>query len=152
MYFAKIIFILTITSIFIYFPQIVYSEKPLELKPIEGSHSVGFDQNNLGIRAFRKKNYINALKHFHIASMADPKSGEIYFNIALTLAKLKTNDEIYKYMNLANKYSEGNLEIKNSELHKIFNCNLKPKKHCDSKPPNPYKIEGYESHSYDSLY
>lgn len=152
MFFSKIIFSLIVISAFIYCPQKVYSEEPLGLKPIEGSHSVGFDQNNLGIRAFQEKKYKKALKHFHIASMADPKSGELYFNMALTLSKLKVHDEIYKYMNLANKYSKGNLEIKNSALHKIFGCNSNLKIQCDKKPPNPYRIEGSGSHSFDKLY
>ena len=152
MFLKRIVFSLIIFLLFIYFPQIVYPAKPLSLKPFEGSHSVGFDQNNLGLRAFKSKNYKNALRHFHIASTADPKRGEIYFNIALTLAKLKKNDEIFKYLKLASKYSNGNLEIKNSELHKIFNCDSSPKKHCDLKPPKPYKFEGSGYHNLDKLY
>ena len=79
--------------------KIVDSQEPLELKAIEGSHSVGFDQNNLGIRSFKRKKFNIALKHFHLAAMADPKRGEIYFNIALTLIELGEDSEAAKYFN-----------------------------------------------------
>ncbi len=84
--------------------------------------------------------------------MADPKRGEIYFNIALTLVKLRKLDEINKYLKLALKYSSKNNKIKNSELHELYNCNLIPKNLCDSKPPKPYKIEGSGFHNLNKFY
>ena len=34
----------------------LFAEEPLELSSIEGSHSVGHDQNMLGINSYNKKN------------------------------------------------------------------------------------------------
>ena len=122
------------------------SQEPLELKAIEGSHSVGFDQNNLGIRSFKRKQFNTALKHFHIASMADPKRGEIYFNIALTLVKLGEDNEATKYFYLANKHAKNNTQVTNSKFHKLYNCKLNKEIRCDFTPPKPFKIEGSGTH------
>ena len=56
----------------------------LSLPAIEGSHGVGNDQNNLGINAYKKKKFNQALKHFKVASLVDRKKGEIFFNLGLT--------------------------------------------------------------------
>jgi len=42
----------------------LFAEEPLELSSIEGSHSVGHDQNMLGINSYNKKKFDQALKHF----------------------------------------------------------------------------------------
>ena len=49
------------------------AEEPLTLPVTEGSHSVGHDQNTLGINAYKKKNFNQALKHFQVASIVDKK-------------------------------------------------------------------------------
>tara|TARA_B100000686_G_scaffold338940_1_gene412208 strand:- start:1118 stop:1558 length:441 start_codon:yes stop_codon:yes gene_type:complete len=136
--------ILLIIFLIIFFPKIAASGGPLTLKPIEGSHSVGFDQNNLGILNYKKKQFGRALKHFHIASMADQKNGEIYFNIALTLNKLNELNDIGKYLRLAVKYSPHNEDITKSTIFKLFNCNNNSP--CDPTPPKPFRIEGSGTH------
>ena len=62
----------------------LFAEEPLELLSKEGSHSVGHDQNMLGINTYKKKKFDQALKHFQTASVVDRKKGEIFFNIGLT--------------------------------------------------------------------
>tara|TARA_B100000686_G_C16790650_1_gene978451 strand:- start:942 stop:1388 length:447 start_codon:yes stop_codon:yes gene_type:complete len=133
----------------LFFSKKVYPQEPLELKAIEGSHSVGHDQNNLGIRNFKKKKFNDALKHFHIASMADPKRAEIYFNIGLTLIKLGQESEAGKYFNLASKNASKNSQIISSKVNKLYNCRINKKKPCDFSPPNPFKIEGSGTHYLD---
>ena len=54
----------------------LFGEETLDLPTIEGSHSVGNDQNNLGINAYKKKKFNQALKHFLTASIVDPKKTE----------------------------------------------------------------------------
>ena len=74
------------TIFFIFFATSpLFGEETLDLPAIEGSHSVGNDQNNLGIHAYKKKRFDQALKHFQVALLVDRKKGEIYFNLGLTL-------------------------------------------------------------------
>ena len=134
------------SALLLFLSKYAGSQEPLELKPIEGSRSVGFDQNNLGIRNFKRKQFNIALKHFHIASMADPKRGEIYFNIALTLVKLGEETEAAKYFYLANKNSNNSGQLTNSQFQELYNCQLNKKVNCDSTPPKPFKIEGSGTH------
>ena len=63
-----VIFVPTILS------STLFSEELLELSSIEGSHSVGHDQNMLGINSYNKKKFDQALKHFQIASVFDRKN------------------------------------------------------------------------------
>ena len=55
----------------------LFAEEPLEIVSKEGSHSVGHDQNMLGINAYKKRKFDQALKHFQTASVVDSKKGEI---------------------------------------------------------------------------
>ena len=47
-------------SVFFIFENVnpLFGEEILDLRVIEGSHSVGNDQNKLGINAYKKKNSI----------------------------------------------------------------------------------------------
>ena len=78
--------------IVIFIPTIListlFAEEPLELSSIEGSHSVGHDQNMLGINSYNKKKFDQALKHFQTASVFDRKKGGIFFNIGLTFHQM----------------------------------------------------------------
>ena len=60
----------------------VFGEETLVLPVREGSHSVGNDQNNLGMNAYKKKKFDQALKHFQVASIVDRKKGEIFLTLA----------------------------------------------------------------------
>ena len=77
-----------ISTLFAEEPLELSSEEPLELSSIEGSHSVGHDQNMLGINSYNKKKFDQALKHFQTASVVDRKKGEIFFNIDLTFHQM----------------------------------------------------------------
>ena len=64
------------TVFFIFFvASPLFGEETLDLPAIEGSHSVGNDQNNLGIHAYKKKRFDQALKHFQVALLVDRKKG-----------------------------------------------------------------------------
>ena len=65
-------------SIFIFINPL-FAEQALDLPVKEGSHSVGHDQNTLGINAYKKKKFDQAFKHFQVASIVDRKRGEIFF-------------------------------------------------------------------------
>ena len=86
--------------IVIFLPTIListlFAEEPLELSSIEGSHSVGHDQNMLGINSYNKKKFDQALKHLQTASVADRKKGEIFFNIGLTFHQMGKHIESVK--------------------------------------------------------
>ena len=56
----------------------LFAEKPLELMAKEGSHSVGHDQNKLGINAYNKKKFTQALKHFQVASIVYRKKVKFF--------------------------------------------------------------------------
>ena len=64
------------TVFFIFFAASpLFGEETLGLPAIEGSHSVGNDQNNLEIHAYKKKKFNQALKHFQVALLVDRKKG-----------------------------------------------------------------------------
>ena len=81
--------------------------------------------------------------------MADPKRGEIYFNIALTLIELGEDSKAAKYFNLANKNADNNIQIIRSKFHELYNCKLNKKIPCDFTLPKPFKIEGSGTHYLD---
>jgi tetratricopeptide (TPR) repeat protein len=129
----------------------LFAEEPLELFSKEGSHSVGHDQNLLGIDAYKKQKFYQALKHFQTASVVDRKKGKIFFNIGLTFHKMGKHLESAKHFQWALKLSSNNKKISKSQLiqqHHCDNnskipCNLtKPEKHklnlSDVVPPDPY--------------
>ena len=128
----------------------LFAEEPLELLSKEGSQSVGHDQNLLGIDAYNKQKFDQALKHFQTASVVDRKKGEIFFNIGLTFHKMGKHLEYAKHFQWALKLSSNNKKISESKLiqqhHSDNNskipCNLtKPEKHklnlSDVVPPEP---------------
>ena len=129
----------------------LFAEEPLELLSKEGSHSVGHDQNLLGIDAYKKQKFDKALKHFQTASVVDRKKGEIFYNIGLTFHKMEKHLESAKHLQWALKISPNNKKISESQLilqHHCDNntkipCNLtKPEKHklnlSDVVPPEPH--------------
>ena len=77
--------------IVIFLPTIListlFAEEPLKLSSIEGSHSVGHDQNMLGINSYKKGKFDQALKHFQTASVVNCKKSEIFFNIGQHFTK-----------------------------------------------------------------
>ena len=81
----------------------MFAEEPLELSSKEGSHSVGHDQNMLGINSYNKKKFDQALKHFQIASVFDRKKGEIFFNIGLTFHQMGEHLESAKNLSMGHE-------------------------------------------------
>ena len=101
--------------IVIFLPTIListlFAEEPLELSSKEGSHSVGHDQNMLGINSYNKKKFDQALKHFQTASVFDRKKGGIFFNIGLTFHQMGEHLESAKNFQWAMKLSSNNKKI-----------------------------------------
>ena len=122
-----------------------FPEKTLELPEIEGSHGVGNDQNNLGINAYKKKKFNQALKHFQLASLVDRKKGEIFFNLGLTLHKLGNHLEAAKHLQWALKLSPNNQKISESKLLKAHHCDNNPKIPCGITKPEKHQVEGSDT-------
>jgi len=122
-----------------------FPDTTLSLPAIEGSHGVGNDQNNLGINAYKKKKFNQALKHFKVASLVDRKKGEIFFNLGLTLHKLGNHLEAAKHFQWAVKLSPNNKKISESALLKEHHCDNNPKIPCGLKKPEKHKVEGSDT-------
>ena len=123
----------------------LFGEETLDLPAIEGSHSVGNDQNNLGMNAYKKKKFDQALKHFQVASIVDRKKGIIFFNLALTLHQLEKHLEAAKHFQWALKLSPNNKNISDSLLLKEHHCENNPKIPCNLRKPEKHKIEGSDT-------
>ena len=123
----------------------VFGEETLFLPVIEGSHSVGNDQNNLGINAYKKGKFNQALRHFQVASVVDRKKGEIFFNLGVTLHQLGNHLEAAKHFQWALKLSPGNKKISGSAFVKEHHCDSNPKIPCDLKKPEKHKTEGSDT-------
>jgi tetratricopeptide (TPR) repeat protein len=123
----------------------LFGQEILDLPAIEGSHSVGNDQNKLGINAYKKKKFNKALKHFQVASVVDRKRGEIFYNLGLTLHQLGKHLEAAKHLQWALKLSPDNKKISESELLIEHNCDKNPKIPCNLTKPKKHKIEGSDT-------
>ena len=123
----------------------VFGEKTLVLPVREGSHSVGNDQNNLGMNAYGKKKFNQALKHFQVASVVDRKKGEVFFNLGLTLHQLGKHLEAAKHFQWALKLSPNNKNISDSALLKEHHCDNNPEVPCNLTKPEKHKIEGSDT-------
>ena len=123
----------------------LFGEEILDLPAIEGSHSVGNDQNKLGINAYKKKDFNQALKHFQIASVVDRKRGEIFYNLGLTLHQLEKHLEAAKHLQWALKLSPNNKKISESKLLIEHNCDNNLKIPCNLTKPKKHQIEGSDT-------
>ena len=139
--YIKFIFKVTILFIFANLNPL-YGGEILSLSAIEGSHSVGNDQNKLGINAYKKKKYNQALRHFQVASMVDRKRGEIFYNLGLTLHQLGNHLDAAKHLQWALKLSPNNKKISESKLLVEHNCDNNPNIPCNLTKPEKHKIEG----------
>ena len=122
-----------------------FGEDTLDLPAIEGSHSVGNDQNNLGMNAYKKKRFDQALKHFQVASVVDRKKGVIFFNLGLTLHQLGNHLEAAKHFQWALKLSPDNKKISESIFIKEHHCDNNPQIPCNLKKPEKHKTEGSDT-------
>jgi tetratricopeptide (TPR) repeat protein len=109
----------------------------------EGSHSVGYDQNKLGVNAYNKNDFNQALTHFQVASVVDKNKGEIFFNIGLTLHQMEKHLESAKNFQWALKLSPSNKNIFHSLLVKEHHCSNNNKIPCNLPKPEKYKIKNY---------
>ena len=123
----------------------LFGEGILDLPAIEGSHTVGNDQNKLGINAYKKKKFNQALKHFQIASVVDRKRGEIFYNLGLTLHQLEKHLEAAKHLQWALKLSPNNKKISESKLLIEHNCDNNLKIPCNLTKPKKHQIEGSDT-------
>jgi tetratricopeptide (TPR) repeat protein len=140
----KINFLNIITLfLFIVLPNQLIAEETLTLSVKEGSHSVGYDQNTLGINAYNKNDFNQALTHFQVASVVDKKKGEIFFNIGLTLHQMEKHLESAKNFQWALKLSSSNKKIFHSLLVKEHHCSSDNKIPCNLPKPEKYKIKNY---------
>ena len=140
----KINFLNIITLfLFIVLPNQLIAEETLTLSVKEGSHSVGYDQNTLGINAYNKNDFNQALTHFQVASVVDKKKGEIFFNIGLTLHQMEKHLESAKNFQWALKLSPSNKNIFHSLLVKEHHCSSDNKIPCNLPKPEKYKIKNY---------
>jgi len=118
----------------------LFAEEPLELAAKEGSHSVGHDQNMLGINAYNKRKFDQALKHFQTASVVDRKKGEIFFNIGLTFHQMEKHLESAKNFQWALKLSSKNKKISESQLIEQHHCDNNSKIPCNLAKPEKHKL------------
>ena len=128
-------------SIFIFISPL-FAEQALDLPTKEGSHSVGHDQNMLGINAYKKKKFNQAFKHFQVASIVDRKKGEIFFNLGLVLHQMGKHLDSAKHFQWALKLSPENKKISQSKLLKEHHCDNNPKIPCGLPKPGKHKVEG----------
>jgi len=119
----------------------LFAEEPLELASKEGSHSVGHDQNMLGIGAYKKKKFDQALKHFQTASVVDRKKGEIFFNLGLTFHQIGKHLDSAKNFQWALKLSAKNKKISGSKLIQQHYCDNNPKIPCNLTKPEKHKLK-----------
>ena len=148
--------LVSIIYILLIFPlNILFAEEPLKLSSNGESQSVGHDQNMLGVSAYNKKKFNQALKHIRAASVVDRKKGEIFFNIGLTLHQMENHLESAKNFQWALKLSSKNKNISESQIIQQHHweknpkipCNLtKPEKHTlnlsEIVPPEPHISQG----------
>ena len=119
----------------------LFAEEPLQLISKEGSHSVGHDQNILGINSYNKKKFDQAWKHFQTASVVDRKKGEIFINIGLTFHQMGEHLESAKNFQCALKLSPNNKKISESKLIQQHNCNNNPEIPCNLGKPEKHKLK-----------
>jgi tetratricopeptide (TPR) repeat protein len=123
----------------------LFGEEILDLPALEGSHSVGNDQNSLGINAYKKKTFNQALRHFQVASLVDRKRGEIFYNLGLTLHQLGKHLDAARHFQWALKLSPNNKKISESKILFEYNCDNNPKIPCNLTKPKKHKIEGSDT-------
>ena len=95
-------------------------EFPLALLP--AAEPSASQHNNFGIDDFANGHYKDAFLHFKQAYAADKTSGEIYFNLGLTLHARGKQDDVEKQFKMAIKYAQGNpLILQSKLLYKYLN-------------------------------
>jgi hypothetical protein len=114
----KVVSIL-IAAVFFSIPVIAFAEGPMNL-PDDASKGAKM-HNKAGIKHYGMGHFDVALGHFEEASAADAKSGEIHFNVAISLDKLDKHGDATKHFGVAKKNAHGNKAILES---KILNAHL----------------------------
>lgn len=98
------------------------SEDPLVLRA--GAEPSAKMRNDMGIEHFKAGRNFDALLQFNQANLADPTSGEIHFNLALTLWKENKKNRAVKHFKKARKFAKGNTLILESPIaNKILEKN-----------------------------
>ena len=76
--------------------------------------------NDRGIEYFHKGKYLDALIAFTQANVADNTNGEIQYNLALMQHLQGNKDKAKDHFRLAQKFSDGNVRILESNLLKKY--------------------------------
>lgn len=96
-------------------PLAVFADEgPLALPA--GANADANKHNAEGISHYGQGHYDVALKHFEAASKADPKSGEVHFNEAITLDKMGKHGDATMHFKGAQKNAGGNKAILDSAI------------------------------------
>jgi len=89
-------------------------EDPLTLKI--GAEPSAKMRNDIGIEHFLAGRNFEALLQFNQANLADPTSGEIHFNLALTLWNENKKEKAIKHFKQAHNLAKGNPKILQSQI------------------------------------
>ncbi len=89
-------------------------EPPLTLPA--GAEPSAKMRNDIGIEHYRAGRNFDALLQFNQANLADPTSGEIHFNLGLTLLNENEKEKALKNFKLAREKADGNPEILESRF------------------------------------
>ena len=73
-------------------------------------------RNDIGIEHFLAGRYFEALLQFNQANLADPTSGEIHFNLGLTLWNENKKEKAIKHFKQAHNLAKGNPKILQSYI------------------------------------
>ena len=95
-------------------------EDPLTLRV--GAEPSAKMRNDEGIKHYSAGRNYDALLQFNQANLADPTSGEIHFNLGLSLLHENKRERAIKHFKQAQKFAKGNPKILKSQLiKKILN-------------------------------
>ena len=94
------------------------SESPLLLLP--GAEPSAKSRNDLGIKHYQARRYLDALLHFNQANFADPTSGEIHFNLGLAYLQENREEKAIENFRQARRLAKGNPKILKSLILNKF--------------------------------
>ena len=113
----KLLSLVLLVLVFASLPVSVFAEEQALKFPMrEGSNAGAHRHNEEGIKRFNRGDFNVALKHFQIASRADPTVGESHYNESLCHDKLGRHQEATSEFYSAIKYAHENSAILSSRI------------------------------------